>query len=159
MKPETSIPGQGAQKSQPNTAGPSTDRGTGVEGPHARPETGHWLKFNQETLEITGCQCGFAADTDSDCGWGDSVVAHLLEVGAETASPDVDGWTVRPHPDGIGLYHSCDSRAFLTGPAFPVGAVLAYIADPPVPDGEPGYTAESVACPACRAQSTEEDTE
>jgi hypothetical protein len=38
----------------------------------------HWLVFNDER-EVSGCHCGFRADLDSDCGWGDSVVEHLLE--------------------------------------------------------------------------------
>lgn len=127
MKPEMSIPGQGAEKSRTNTAPGSTDRGTGVGGPHRRSEavqwgqgencahkpewrcedhgecrgcecgcdtvnpepdltSAHWLKWDTIARTITGCQCGFAADIDSDCGFGDSVVLHLLEVGAEAAS-------------------------------------------------------------------------
>lgn len=39
----------------------------------------HWLRFNEQR-EITGCHCGFVADAESDCGWGDSVVDHLLTV-------------------------------------------------------------------------------
>jgi hypothetical protein len=47
----------------------------------------HWLKWNTIARVITGCQCGFRADESSDCGFGDSVVAHLLEVGATAARP------------------------------------------------------------------------
>lgn len=47
----------------------------------------HWLVFDLsiETPSpwITGCQCGFVADVDSDMGFGDSVVDHLLSVAAE----------------------------------------------------------------------------
>lgn len=38
----------------------------------------HWLMFNAKR-EVVGCHCGFKADVDADCGWGDSVVEHLLE--------------------------------------------------------------------------------
>lgn len=38
----------------------------------------HWLRFDSDRL-IVGCNCGFLADPD-DCGWGDSVVEHLLAV-------------------------------------------------------------------------------
>lgn len=37
---------------------------------------GHWLVFDDER-RVTGCHCGFEADMDSDCGWGDSVVDHI----------------------------------------------------------------------------------
>jgi hypothetical protein len=40
----------------------------------------HWLIFDA-ARQITGCACGFPADLDEDCGWGDSVVDHLLAVG------------------------------------------------------------------------------
>jgi hypothetical protein len=66
-------------------AGP--ERGTG--GPEtqkpAQAGGGHWLKFNNG--EIVGCQCGVRADYDSDCDWDDSIVAHLVDVGAEAAKP------------------------------------------------------------------------
>jgi hypothetical protein len=39
----------------------------------------HWLIFN-DAREILGCHCGFDAD-EGDCGYGDSVVTHLLEQG------------------------------------------------------------------------------
>lgn len=39
----------------------------------------HWLIFN-DGREVVGCHCGFEADNDSDCGWGDSVVEHLFRV-------------------------------------------------------------------------------
>lgn len=76
-----------------DTAGTETDRGTGV--PEAPRSTQaieelnslHWLKWNTLARTITGCHCGFRADESSDCGFGDSVVAHLLEVGAEAARP------------------------------------------------------------------------
>lgn len=50
-------------------------------GPHGDPHRrlDHWLVFNGKR-EVVGCHCGFVADLDSDCGWGDSVVTHLLEV-------------------------------------------------------------------------------
>ncbi len=41
----------------------------------------HWLVFN-DAREVTGCHCGFRAQPD-DCGWGDSVVAHLRSLPAE----------------------------------------------------------------------------
>ena len=43
------------------------------------PESIHWLLFNA-AREVVGCACGFDADVESDCGWGDSVVDHLLGV-------------------------------------------------------------------------------
>lgn len=48
----------------------------------------HWLKFDKR--QITGCQCGFPADTDSDCGYGDSVANHLMEVGAAEGQAERD---------------------------------------------------------------------
>jgi hypothetical protein len=39
----------------------------------------HWLLFDRKERQIVGCHCGFEADNDSDCGWGDSVVRHLFE--------------------------------------------------------------------------------
>jgi hypothetical protein len=41
---------------------------------------GHWLVFDNER-RVTGCHCGFEADVDSDCGWGDSVVDHIYAAG------------------------------------------------------------------------------
>jgi hypothetical protein len=43
----------------------------------------HWLVFNEIGTGLTGCHCGFPADYDSDCGYGDSIVAHLLSVGLD----------------------------------------------------------------------------
>lgn len=40
-------------------------------------EREHWLIFDDER-RVTGCHCGFQADMDADCGWGDSVVEHLM---------------------------------------------------------------------------------
>ena len=76
----------------------------------------HWLKFDR--LVITGCQCGFKANTDSDCGFGDSVANHLMEVGIEAAG----GRAIRLCPRcttevlcdqcGTCLYHCfCDGGA------------------------------------------------
>ena len=48
-------------------------------------ESPHWLIFNS-ARQVTGCACGFAADVDSDCGFGDSVVDHLLAAGGSDAS-------------------------------------------------------------------------
>lgn len=78
-----------ASVSGPGTPDRSTARGTGVSGPEisAQAVEGHWLKFNKTTREVIGCQCGFAADIDSDCGWGDSVVRHFFDVGAAAARP------------------------------------------------------------------------
>ena len=47
------------------------------------PISNHWLLFNA-AREITGCHCGYQADMESDLGWGDSVVDHLLEQGRPT---------------------------------------------------------------------------
>lgn len=49
------------------------------------PTGEHWLTFDPATRDVTGCACGFRADLDSDCGWGDSVVAHLLDTGRGAA--------------------------------------------------------------------------
>lgn len=38
----------------------------------------HWLAFGSDR-QIVGCHCGFKAE-DSDCGWGDSVVQHIVDV-------------------------------------------------------------------------------
>lgn len=38
----------------------------------------HWLTFVDG--QVTGCHCGYPADQDSDCGYGDSVVRHLFDV-------------------------------------------------------------------------------
>lgn len=46
----------------------------------ASQRNGHWLVFNDER-HVTGCHCGFEADVDSDCGWGDSVVDHIYNAG------------------------------------------------------------------------------
>jgi hypothetical protein len=70
--------------SGPGTVDPTTGRGTGVAGTHARTES-HWLAF--KVGQVTGCHCGFRANLDSDRGWGDSVVAHLVQVGADAARP------------------------------------------------------------------------
>jgi hypothetical protein len=37
------------------------------------------MLFNDKR-EIVGCHCGFKAVDEEDCGWGDSVVQHLLDV-------------------------------------------------------------------------------
>lgn len=75
------------------TSGTGSDRGTGVpEAQNSRQaveglSSRHWLKWDTIARTITGCQCGFRADESSDCGFGDSVVAHLLEVGAADSRP------------------------------------------------------------------------
>jgi hypothetical protein len=80
-------PAQEAQE-RPGTSEGDTGKGTGVsEAPGTAQaiedlNQKHWLKWNTIARTITGCQCGFGANEDSDCGFGDSVVAHLLEVGA-----------------------------------------------------------------------------
>ena len=43
-------------------------------------ESPHWLLFDK-ARQVTGCACGFRADMEEDCGYGDSVVDHLLVVG------------------------------------------------------------------------------
>lgn len=48
-----------------------------------QPVSDHWLMFDA-ARQVTGCHCGFEADMDSDCGYGDSVVDHLLSVGNDT---------------------------------------------------------------------------
>ena len=75
---------------------------------------------------------------DSDCGFGDSVVAHLLEAGAEAATPDVDGWTLHARPGGLQVSHDTDADmpVLLHDQHLPLGAVLAFIADQS--DGEAG---------------------
>jgi hypothetical protein len=89
MKPEPIVPAALVEKCGPNTAGTETDRGTGVsDEPRAvQAADSHWLKWNTLARTITGCQCGFQADESSDCGFGDSVVAHLLDVGAGSSRP------------------------------------------------------------------------
>jgi len=92
---DAGAPREAAQplSSAPGTVQESTDRGTGE--PKAQDSrqaiddlnSKHWLKWNTIARTITGCQCGFRADVDSDCGFGDSVVAHLLEVGAADSRP------------------------------------------------------------------------
>ena len=41
----------------------------------------HWLIFN-DAREVVGCHCGVAADA-GDEGYGDSIVAHLIDVGRD----------------------------------------------------------------------------
>lgn len=60
--------------------------------PEHQPESTHWLIFGPEHTDpdiasrpVTGCACGFRADLNEDLGFGDSVVDHLLEVGANAA--------------------------------------------------------------------------
>lgn len=36
----------------------------------------HWLVMDGDRA-IAGCHCGFVAETDSDCGYGDSVLKHF----------------------------------------------------------------------------------
>lgn len=63
----------------------------------------HWLKFDN-FFEVVGCQCGFVA-SDSDEGFGDSVVDHIASVAAsvalESASADTAEFDtqVRAHYD------------------------------------------------------------
>lgn len=47
-------------------------------------ENPHRLKWNLGTGEIVGCGCGFPADP-SDCGFGNSVTDHLIDVGKTLA--------------------------------------------------------------------------
>lgn len=49
-----------------------------AEGGPLKCDDEHWLLF--DAWRIVGCHCGFKADVEADCGRGDSVVAHLLEV-------------------------------------------------------------------------------
>jgi hypothetical protein len=52
---------------------------------------GHWLLFDMidhgrlQQRVVSGCHCGFKADVEADCGWGDSVVEHLIDVGRSLA--------------------------------------------------------------------------
>jgi len=47
----------------------------------------HWMKFDDDRM-ILGCQCGFAAD-ESDCGFGDGTLDHIVEAAREFVStPD-----------------------------------------------------------------------
>ncbi|MEU5156785.1 hypothetical protein [Glycomyces sp. NPDC021274] len=96
-RPAPSMPVPAAQPGagDAETSGTGSGRGTGVpEAQNSRQaieglNSRHWLKWNTITRTITGCQCGFGANEDSDCGFGDSVVAHLLKVAAEAAE---DSW-------------------------------------------------------------------
>lgn len=87
------MPAAPAQSSAERLSGPDggTETGTPVSGPHdsAQASKDHWLKWDTIARTITGCQCGFKADMDSDCGFGDSVVAHLIEVGSIVAAEPV----------------------------------------------------------------------
>lgn len=49
----------------------------------------HWLLFEVRSgrLMVTGCACGFEADVEADCGYGDSVVRHLLSAPRESVRP------------------------------------------------------------------------
>ena len=88
LDPEMPRPATQPLAPAPGTVQESTDRGTGE--PKSQDSrqaiddlnSKHRLKWNTIARTITGCQCGFRADESSDCGFGDSVVAHLLEVGA-----------------------------------------------------------------------------
>jgi hypothetical protein len=84
MYPTLPVPASQPGRGDADTPDLYTETGTGGLNRH-RDAQGHWLKFNNG--EIVGCQCGVRADMDSDCGWGDSVVAHLVDVGAEAARP------------------------------------------------------------------------
>jgi hypothetical protein len=50
----------------------------------------HWLIFgvHEGRRAVVGCQCGFQADVESDCGYGDSVVDHLLTAGRQLATSE-----------------------------------------------------------------------
>lgn len=91
--PSMPVPATQPGAGDAETSGTGSDRGTGVpEAQNSRQATDglnsrHWLKWNTITRTITGCQCGFGANEDSDCGFGDSVVAHLLKVAAEASRP------------------------------------------------------------------------
>lgn len=74
----------------------------------------HWLVFNDKR-EIVGCRCGFAADTDSDCGWGDSVVRHLLAEGWDArakAKPQYLGPDGGHYPDHCYGYGDCHCASY-----------------------------------------------
>lgn len=47
----------------------------------------HWLIFDNER-HVTGCHCGFPADPGDD-GYGDSIVMHLLTIGAAALSAEL----------------------------------------------------------------------
>lgn len=43
----------------------------------------HWLKFTKTPQPyygpVVGCHCGFESYLDESCGWGDDVLAHVVE--------------------------------------------------------------------------------
>lgn len=134
---EATVPAAQPGAGDAETSGTGSGRGTGEPNAHGSAQaienlnSKHWLKWNTTARTITGCQCGFAANEDADCGFGDSVVAHLLEVGARTAAPDVDGWTLHARPGGLQVSHDTDADmpVLLHDQHLPLGAVLAFIAD------------------------------
>jgi hypothetical protein len=54
--------------------------------------------------------------------------AALRPIHERESAPDVDGWHIALHPDGVGIYDATD-HPVLTGAIIPLGAVLAFIAD------------------------------
>ena len=59
---------------------------------NVRPEQ-HWLLFTGR--RVTGCHCGFLA-AESDEGYGDSVVRHLMDVARADLEDALDGREDRP---------------------------------------------------------------
>ncbi|WP_026931196.1 hypothetical protein [Glycomyces tenuis] len=108
---ETPRPPVQERVSGPEAPEGSTDRGTPV------PESlrsnqvsdSHWLKFNAD-CQVTGCQCGFRADLDSDCEFGDSVVAHLLDVGHIAQADALKAAIRKEHqePEWVAYEKPCD---------------------------------------------------
>lgn len=141
------IPGPGAVTGATNTAGGYTDRGTGVGGPHGRTEADEWLDpYGDETEpahtlligvaapEAVSCMCGYTPRGDGT----HAITNHLMEVGAENAEPDVDGWSLHSRPGGMLLSHDTDAdmpTLWSDGP-MQLGAVLAFIADQEDTDGD-----------------------
>lgn len=63
----------------------------------------HWLTWGEYRVgdgygggsyehRIVGCHCGFTANNDADCGWGDSVVRHLMQIAWEQGFNDCANW-------------------------------------------------------------------
>lgn len=60
----------------------------------------HWLLFDR-ARRVVGCRCGFKADVEADCGWGDSVVKHLLEVSVTWRAKCSCGWKCWGRPSEV----------------------------------------------------------
>jgi len=58
----------------------------------------HWLIFADHpqggVANVTRCVCGFPADVESDCGYGDSVLKHIEAEIREQIARDIEAETV-----------------------------------------------------------------